>query len=158
MVDFEQFVRNNSAALLRTLSFVALDTEAAADACQEAFVLLYLNWEKVAAYEDPAAWLYRVGINRCRDNQRKLVRKTRLIARLEAQAREVPLTYDWTPDLELMSVLSRLPPRQRATVVLFYQADFSVAQIAALMHISEGAVNSHLHKARKNLRKVLEAE
>ncbi len=158
VVDFEQFVRDNSAALLLTLSFVALDKETAADACQEAFVQLYLNWDKVSAYEDPVAWLCRVGINRCRDVQRKLTRKNRLMRRLEAQAKQAPLIYDWITDSELMSVLSQLPPRQRAAVVLFYQRDFSIARIAALMEISEGAVNSHLHKARKALRKALEAE
>ena len=69
-----------------------------------------------------------------------------------------PLGRDWTPDVELLSVLSQLPVRQRATAVLYYQADLSIAHIAALMDISEGAVNSHLHKARKALREVLEAE
>jgi RNA polymerase sigma-70 factor (ECF subfamily) len=157
VAEFERFVRCNSAALLRTLSFVALDKETAADACQDAFIQLYLKWEKVSAYDDPVAWLYRVGINRCRDVQRKLSRRNRVMRRLEVQVRQAPFAYDWLPDSELMSVLSRLPPRQRATVVLFYLEDLSIAQISALMKISEGAVNSHLHKARKTLRTVLEA-
>jgi RNA polymerase sigma-70 factor, ECF subfamily len=157
VVEFERFVRDNSAALLRTLSFVALDKETAADACQEAFVQLYLKWDKVSAYEDPVAWLYRVGINRCRDAQRGLTRKSRLMRRLELEVRQAPFAYDWIPDSELMRALSQLPPRQRATVVLFYLEDLSITQISALMEISEGAVNSHLHKARKTLRTVLEA-
>jgi len=32
-----------------------------------------------------------------------------------------------------------------------------VAEIARVMEISEGAVNSHLHRARMALRKILEA-
>jgi RNA polymerase sigma-70 factor, ECF subfamily len=156
--SFEDFVRSNAGPLIRTLTLVALDREAAADASQEAFCQLYLNWQKISAYEDPVAWLYRVGINRCRDHQRRRARAARLFNRLTVAAETRPIIEDWTPDIELMSVLSQLPVRQRATAVLFYQADFSIAHIAALMHISEGAVNSHLHKARKALRKVLEAE
>lgn len=156
--SFENFVRGNSGALVRTLTLVALDREAAADASQEAFLQLYLHWQKVSTYEDPVAWLYRVGINRCRDHQRRRGRAARLIDRLRLATENHPPRQDWTPDVEVFSVLSQLPLRQRATAVLYYQADFSIAQIAALMHISEGAVNSHLHKARKALRKVLEAE
>lgn len=156
--SFENFVRGNAGALVRTLTLVALDREAAADASQEAFFQLYLHWQKISTYEDPVAWLYRVGINRCRDHQRRRARATRLLDRLRVTAENQPLGQDWTPDIELFSVLSQLPVRQRASAVLYYQADFSIAHIAALMHISEGAVNSHLHKARKALRKVLEAE
>lgn len=156
--NFEDFVRSNAGALVRTLTLVALDREAAADASQEAFLQLYLHWQKVSTYEDPVAWLYRVGINRCRDHQRRRARAARLLDRLRVAAETRPLGRDWTPDVELLSVLSQLPVRQRATAVLYYQADLSIAHIAALMDISEGAVNSHLHKARKALREVLEAE
>jgi len=57
-----------------------------------------------------------------------------------------------------MAMLGRLPLRQRTAAALFYEADFSVAEIAAVMNISEGAVKSHLSRARQSLRQVLEVE
>lgn len=157
-LGFEAFVRRHSGPLLRTLTMVALDREVAADASQEAFLQLYVHWEKVSAYEDPVAWLYRVGINRCRDYRKGLARASGLFHRLTLAAKGSEALAEWDPQPEVFGALKKLPLRQRAAALLYYQADFSVAQVAAAMHISEGAVNSHLHKARESLRKVLEAE
>jgi RNA polymerase sigma-70 factor (ECF subfamily) len=44
--------------------------------------------------------------------------------------------------------VAALPSRQRLVVSLFYYGDLPVAQVAAVMGISEGTVKSHLHAAR----------
>ena len=75
---YEDFVRAHCSRLVRSLTLVTLDPELAADAAQDAFLQLYLHWEKVKRHEAPEAWLYRVGINRCRDYGRSLGRATRL--------------------------------------------------------------------------------
>lgn len=62
----------------------------------------------------------------------------------------------WYPDPSLVEILRPLPKRQRTAAALFYLAGFSTAEIARAMDISEGAVGSHLHKARQALRKILE--
>jgi RNA polymerase sigma factor (sigma-70 family) len=56
-----------------------------------------------------------------------------------------------------MSVLADLPARQRTAAALYYDADLSVAEIARVMGISEGAVSSHLHRAHAALKETLEA-
>jgi len=52
----------------------------------------------------------------------------------------------WAGDL-----LGRLPPRQRACLVLRYYEDLPVAVIADLLACSEGTVKSQLHDARRAL-------
>jgi RNA polymerase sigma factor (sigma-70 family) len=52
----------------------------------------------------------------------------------------------------LTAALDRLPPRQRAVVVLRYFADQSEAQTAEAMGCSVGAVKSHAAKALARLR------
>jgi len=54
-------------------------------------------------------------------------------------------------------MLRQLPTRQRVAAALFYQADMSIHEISQIMGISEGAVNSHLNRARRTLKEVLEA-
>lgn len=45
---------------------------------------------------------------------------------------------------------------QREIVVLFHQCDWPIWLIAEHLEIPEGTVKSHLHRARKQLKEVLE--
>jgi RNA polymerase sigma factor (sigma-70 family) len=51
-----------------------------------------------------------------------------------------------------VKVLRSLPGRQLEAVVLRYWGDLSVEECAAVMGVSAGAVNQHLHRARSALR------
>lgn len=155
--EFEAFVRRHSARLVKSLALITLDRGLAEDAAQEAFLQLYLHWEEVCRMEAPEAWLYRVGINRCKNYRRALYRAARLVERLGGFADE-SVQEEWTREADFTAVFMPLPPRQRTAVTLRYLAGFSTTDIAKAMGISEGAVGSHLHKARESLRKILEAE
>ena len=156
--SFEQVVDRQAERLVHSLTAMFMDREMAADAAQDAFVQLYLHWDKVTASGDPDAWLYRVAINRCRDYRRKLVRGGRLLERLAGSARPEAVSSDWRPRAEFLSVIAGPPRRQRIAAGLYYDADFSVAEIANVMGISQGAVSSHLHRARTALRHLVEEE
>jgi RNA polymerase sigma-70 factor (ECF subfamily) len=153
---FDAIVRRSSARLIQLLDAISLDRELSADAAQEAFVELYLHWDEVGSFAEPEAWVYRVAVNRCKDQRRRLARAARLFNRLVAAPGprgEEP----WGLDADFVSALRRLPIKQRTAAALFYEADLSIAQISTLMGISEGAVNSHLHRARFSLKDLLEA-
>jgi RNA polymerase sigma-70 factor (ECF subfamily) len=156
--SYEAFVRKHGARLVQSLTLVALDPELAADAAQDAFLQLHLYWDKVQKYEDPVAWLYRVGVNRSKDYRRRLLRSARLFKRLVDASPPEPNRVEWEGRHEALAVFGPLPLRQRTAAALFYHSDFSVTEIAAVMDISEGTVKSHLSRARETLRKVLEAE
>lgn len=150
-------MRGTSERLIRMLEAIVLDGQLAADAAQEAYVQLYLHWDEVRVAGEPEAWLYRVAVNRCKDYRRRLVRGRRLFRRLVATA--PPLATEDGPESidDFFAVLRKLPVRQRTAVALFYQGDMSIVEISHLMGISEGAVNSHLNRARRSLKKTLEA-
>jgi RNA polymerase sigma factor (sigma-70 family) len=143
--------------LVRSLTLVVLDRELAADAAQEAFLQLYLHWHQVQ-HQDPVAWVYRVGNNRCKDHYRYLARTAKLFKRLVDASAVGREGVEWESRSEALAILGCLPRRQRTAAALFYEADLSVADIAAVMNISEGAVKSHLSRARETLRKTLEAK
>ncbi len=150
-------MNRHSARLVKTLGLITLDRGLAEDAAQEAFLQLYLHWREVPGMRDPAAWLYRVGMNRCKDYRRALGRAARLVERLGKSVDDGP-QGQWSPEADFLAILRPLPKRQRAAAALHYLAGFSTSEIANTMSISEGAVGSHLHKARESLRKVLETE
>jgi RNA polymerase sigma-70 factor, ECF subfamily len=156
--SYEHVVSNKGERLIRSLAVIFLDRELAADAAQEAFVQLYLHWDEVIKGGDPEPWLYRVAVNRGKDYRRAMARATRLFQRLANTVDPRSVEPEWTPRVDFMSVLGDLPARQRTAAALYYDADFSVAEVAAVMGISTGAVNSHLHRARQALKGILEAE
>jgi RNA polymerase sigma factor (sigma-70 family) len=156
--SFEQVVDRQAQRLVRSLTAIFLDRELAADAMQDAFIQLYRHWDEVTKTGSPDAWLFRVAVNRGKDYRRAIARGSRLLQRLVGANRERPSYVDWEPQTEFMSVLSQLPTRQRIATALYYDADLSVAEIARFMGISEGSVNSHLHRARAALRSILEAK
>ena len=143
--------------LVKTLCLVTLDRETAADAAQEAFLQLHLHWDRVSAYEDPVGWVYRVAINRCRDYRRHLIRLTRL---WESHVNEMALGQDvsWFPEREFVEALRELPRRRREAAALHYIAGFSEKETAQAMGLSEGAIKSHLFRAREMLQVKLKVE
>jgi RNA polymerase sigma-70 factor (ECF subfamily) len=58
--------------------------------------------------------------------------------------------------LDVETAVRGLPQRQREVVTLFYLADLSLSEVAAVLAISDGSVKRHLSAARAALRKALE--
>ena len=159
--SFESFMQSHSKRLVQALTMISLDGEAAADAAQEAFLALYLRWDGADRPRDPAAWLYRVGINRCKDHRRFLTRTARVVERLGSWAAtpdgESGALVTWAPGGDFAAALRSLPAGQRTAATLYYLIDLSTTEVAAVMGVSEGTVNSHLHRAREALKKLVEA-
>jgi RNA polymerase sigma-70 factor (ECF subfamily) len=154
--DLESVVRQYSPALVRTLTLVVLDREAAADIAQETFMQVHRHWDRVSSHPNLPGWIYRVGINRAKDYRRSLARAARLVERLGNTLSVRQPIQPWQPEAEFISILRELPQRQRAAAALHYVGDLSIAEVAQVMGISEGAVKSHLHRARLALKDMLE--
>lgn len=140
--------------LVKALTIVAGDPEEAADAVQEAFVRLILGWDRLATYEDPAGWVRRVALNQIRDHHRSIGRQARLMLRIEEQYRT---PQGASPvDEEVWERLGTLPLKQRTALALHYVDKLTAQEVADVMHVSEGTVRQHLHRARQALKKSFE--
>jgi RNA polymerase sigma-70 factor, ECF subfamily len=152
----ESLFHEQYSRLVRSLAIACGDTEAAADAVQEAFVQLCLHWKRVSTYENPTAWVRRVAVNRLSNHRRSLRRGAAALTRLVALT--APDAGDAGPSPDLRQALATLSDRQRTAVALFYVENLSIAEIAEAMGLSQGSVNTHLHRARATLRRTLEAQ
>ena len=150
----DSLFRAHYGRLVRALTLACNDQEIAADAVQEAFVKAHLHWRRIQHYDDPVGWIRRVAINRLRDDHRRQNRKGIALERL---AGEPPVAsveqHDF--DSDTLSILAQLPRQQRIAVALFYVDELSIAEVAAALKVSEGAVKSYLHQGRARLRSVV---
>ncbi|MEJ7720116.1 MAG: sigma factor [Ilumatobacteraceae bacterium] len=113
---------------MRSLA-VALDPEAAADAVQEAFIAADRQWERLAPYDDAAAWVRRVAINRLLNERRDRRRRDEILATMRVVA-----DGDLTAELiDLRRAVARLPQQMRLAICLHYLADLSVHDVAAAL-------------------------
>ena len=147
--DLESLFRAHHGRLVRALTVACGNEQAAADAVQHAFVKAHLRWRSIMNYDDPVGWIRRVAINKLRDEHRSDARKGRVVQRLAAE----PERAEQAPQLdEVAAMLEGLPRQQRLSLALFYVDGLSVAETAATLGISEGAVKFHLHQGRATLR------
>ncbi len=57
----------------------------------------------------------------------------------------------------LDTVMAGLGPHQREIILLFHQQNWPIAQIARHLQIPKGTVKSHLHRGRKRMRRLIQA-
>ena len=142
--SFEEFFTAQHPHLLRALTLALGDVELGRDAASEGFVRALQRWERVCAYQNPAGWIYRVGLNWARSHRRKTVRE--VAAHPADRAFASP-----EPDLAIATALRALSLDHRAVVVGRYYLDWSEVEIAAALDIARGTVKSRLSRALDRL-------
>ncbi|HEY7280134.1 MAG TPA: sigma-70 family RNA polymerase sigma factor [Actinomycetota bacterium] len=140
--EFRELYEREHPTVLRACFLLARDRAAAEDATQEAFARALERWDRLRGEEWTGGWVMRTALN--------VVKRSR--GRNRGSADPVPdpaaAEVDVAARTDLWTAVGRLPRRQREATVLHYALDLPVAQVAAAMGCSEGAVKSHLFKAR----------
>ena len=138
--------------IVRALAVAFDDAEGAADAVQEAFIEADRRWRVVGTYDEPAAWVRRVAINRLRNSRRNRRRRAEIVAAIRP-----PSPEDLTDALlDLRAALAALPEKMRLAVCLHHIAGVPVDEVATTLEVTPGTVKSNLHDARLRLRADLE--
>jgi RNA polymerase sigma-70 factor (ECF subfamily) len=121
----------------------------AEELAQEAFLEAHRAWDRISRYDDPAAWVRRVVVNRSVSHVRRRVAEARALTRVMGR-RELPAVLPES-DAEFWRAVRQLPRRQAQAVALHYLDDLSVADVAAVLEISPDTVKVHLHRGRRAL-------
>lgn len=152
--DFESFYRREYQGVVALAYALSGSRNAAEDLAQDGFLAAHGRWEEISRYEQPIGWVRRVVANKSASAVRRRMAEARALTRL-AGRRESSVAELEDRDAGFMRAIRTLPPRQAQSVVLFYVLDLAVADVAATLEISEGAVKAHLHAARATLAKRL---
>ena len=151
---FESFYVANYHRVVAVAVALSGDRGEAEDFAQEAFSAAHGRWAELQEFDRPGAWVRRVAANKAISGHRRRQSETKGL-RLLGAPRPSGLPYGTELRAEMWAAVRRLPDRQAQAVVLYYFGDRSVAAVAELMGLSEGAVKSHLSRARLTLARKL---
>lgn len=134
------------------------DRAAAEDLAQEVFVKL---WQALPKYDGRAqlsTWIYAItrnaAISALRSRRRNLsTSDPAVLGEVEAVAAP-PAAQD---DPALWRQVEALPEKQRQAVILYYQDERPVEEVAQMMGLPVNTVKTHLHRARASLAAALSA-
>jgi len=158
---YREFVAAELHSLLRTAYLLCGSWHTAEDLVQTTFVALYRAWSRVETWNDPRAYARRTLTNAFLSARRRRASQELLFAELPAASgagQAAPDESDLVERERQRELLRRLPPRQRAVLVLRYWEDCSVAETAELLGISTGTVKSQTADALCALRRTLAVE
>ena len=146
--DLERLFREHWPRALRAARLVTGDAAAAEDIAQEAFLAAVRNLDRFDRRRPFGPWLHRIVVNRAID----WTRARRLRAEVEL-GDYVAATPAPEPDGDAFARIGELPAEHRAVVVLRYVLEYTPGEIAELLDLPRGTVNSRLRRGLDRMKR-----
>ena len=159
---FVKLIENNQDTLKR-ISFAWLkDENDVADAIQDTILDAFANIGQLKKAEYFKTWLVKILINNCT----RIYRKKRKLLQFEVSAdrfREENLPGNVCKDsvgneLEFFDLLKILPEDSRVIFQMYFGEQFTIPEIAEILHMKENTVKSRIHRGKTQLREQMERE
>lgn len=157
--------------IFNTAIGIVQSAEDAEDVAQEVFIQVYKSIDSFKGESKLSTWMYRIATTRSLDllRSRKSKKRFGFMQRLFGDNNE-PI-YE-IPDFnhpgvaldkkenaaKLFKAIAKLPENQKVAFTLHKLEDLSYQEVSETMNTSLAAVESLLHRAKLNLRKILEKD
>jgi RNA polymerase sigma-70 factor, ECF subfamily len=139
--DLEALFRTHWPRAFRAAYLVTRDAAAAEDIAQESFLAAIRSLDRFDRRRPLGPWLHRIVVNRAID----WTRARKLRGEVELSESVAPVSESDGPQ-ETLALLARLPPEQRAVIVMRYLLEFTPGEIAEALELPRGTVNSRLRR------------
>jgi RNA polymerase sigma-70 factor (ECF subfamily) len=146
---WEQIYAECRPPLYRAAAFLVGDAEGE-EIVQDAFERAMRQKDFFDEVAQPLAWLRTVVVRLAVSKLRRRTLWERIFPLLERHD-----TMAASPDPDLEAAIRKLPPRQRAAIVLRYYFDADYAEIASTLGLSEASISKTLSRARAVLKEDL---
>lgn len=143
--------------LVGTCTTLLGDVHLAQDVVQETFIRAYQHRSRFRGDNEASekAWLTRIAINLCRDQQRskwfRFVDK-----RVPVEELALPMPEAGMEAKQLYAAVQSLPQKYREVILLHFYQGMSVGEIAQTLHIAVSSIYRRMKKAQQLLKKKLE--
>ena len=168
LADFDQVVQRYWPRILRFVLASVRDSQTAETLTQQCFWNAYRHRTRFRGDASVHTWLLRIAANVVRDHVRN--RRLRFWRRAERMAVDSAAAADWLPDPAVSQeqqaiareqieavwdATATLSARQRTVFLLRFVEDMDIAAIASVTGLTCNAVNVHLFRAVRAVRKRL---
>lgn len=157
VADLEALFRHHWPYAYRAAYLVVHDPGAAEDIAQESFLAAVRNLERFDRRRPFGPWLHRIVVNRAIDWSRARA--------LRREVGDAPLAAVAATDApanphsrSLAAALASLSPEHRAVIVLRHLLEYTPGEIAELLDLPRGTVNSRLRRGLDALASLLEED
>src|SRR5436305_1934392 len=152
--DLESLFRHHWPRAYRAAFLVVHDAAGAEDITQEAFLAAVRSLDRFDRRRPFGPWLHRIVVNRAIDWSRaRALRREVGEAALGSIASAEPAENPYSRTLA--AALAGLSPEHRAVIVLRHLLDYTPGEIAELLELPRGTVNSRLRRALDRLEELL---
>lgn len=168
---FKYLVDTYQDRVFNTAIGIVQNAEDAEDVAQEVFIQVYRSIHSFKGEAKLSTWLYRIATTRALDQLRSRKSKKRfgfmqrLFGEENEPLHEIPdfnhpgVALDRKENAaKLFRAIAQLPGNQKTAFTLHKLEDLSYLEISEVMQTSVPAVESLMHRAKQNLRKILEKE
>lgn len=134
----------------------------AEDISQDVFLKCYEKLDSFRHESSYKTWIMRIAVNRCKDvlkswSYRNIKLTEFLTAKKVQPSLEEELFADEGNEYISRQVLT-LPVKLREVIILYYYQEFSIEEISQLLNTNNNTIKTRLHRARSQLKAVLEGE
>ena len=124
----------------------------AEDAAQEALLRYHVSEKQFESGEHIRAWLIRVAINCAKNASRSFWRRNTVPLEDYMET----LEFDSGESREIFEAVMGLPEKYRLVIHLYYYEDYTVAEIAGILGLTQSNVKVRLNRGRKLLKTTLQ--
>ncbi|GAA2722630.1 sigma-70 family RNA polymerase sigma factor [Actinocorallia aurantiaca] len=150
--DFADFYQAVHPGLVAEFYAYTGDLGEAQEIVQEAFIRAWTHWRKISRYDQPRAWVARVGYRLAVSRWRKA--RTALFSLLR-HGPPPNVAEPSAASVALAAALRALPDSQRRAVIMHHLSGYSIAEIAAAEGVADGTVKARLSRGRRRLSTLL---
>ena len=165
--DWEAFailVRKYQSRVLTLATRILNNRSEAEDIAQDIFVKVFQSLHDFRGASRFSTWLYRITVNHCLNHLRRRTRQqqTLVVTEVEGWMQEAPAanphkTLEQKERWALVQAkLQLLSPEHRTIILLRDFEGLSYDEIADVLQLESGTVKSRLHRARMELKALLE--
>jgi RNA polymerase sigma-70 factor, ECF subfamily len=166
-VEFARLVKRWELSIQRLCTRMTGDPHKGEDLKQDVFLRLFEHRKGYRPSARFSTFLWRLALNRCYDELRRQQRRAEFLAETDinqendsAPAVDRPGPDMQTADQEegelVRQAVLQLPDIYRAVIVLRHYEDMKLSQIAEVLDIPQGTVNSRMAEALTQLNRLLE--
>ena len=151
--DLEALFRAHWPRAYRAAYLVVHDAAGAEDVAQEAFLAAVRALDRFDSRRPFGPWLHRIVVNRAIDWARARALRREVGAEEAVAAAPAPEAGDVAvrPSEDVLAALASLTPDHRAVIVLRHLLEYTPGEIAELLGLPRGTVNSRLRRGLDSL-------